>query len=97
VRRRTFIAGLAGAAAWPLVARGQQVDRTRRVGALLAYQEGDELAQARIAAFRRGLQQLGWHQRQMARAAQRYCARRDTNCRHLQSSESSLARPHALD
>src|SRR5215467_11065748 len=59
MRRREFIAGLS-AAAWPLVARGQQIDRTRRVGALLAYQEGDELAQARIAAFRRGLQQLGW-------------------------------------
>ena len=32
----------------------------RRVGALLGYQGGDELAQARIATFRRGLQQLGW-------------------------------------
>ena len=32
----------------------------RRVGALSGYQGGDELAQTRIAAFRRGLQQLGW-------------------------------------
>src|SRR5262249_44229252 len=60
MKRREFIAALGGAAAWPVVTRGQQIDRTRRVGALLAYQEGDELAQARIAAFRRGLEQLGW-------------------------------------
>jgi putative ABC transport system substrate-binding protein len=60
MNRREFIVGLGGAAAWPMVARAQQIDRTRRVGALLAYQEGDELAQARIVAFRRGLQQLGW-------------------------------------
>src|SRR5262245_28172823 len=58
--RRAFIAALGGAAALPVVVHAQQIDRTRRVGALLAYQEGDELAQARIAAFRRGLQQLGW-------------------------------------
>src|SRR2546423_8422447 len=58
--RRKFIAVLGGAAAWPLVARAQQPERVRRIGVLMAITADDAEAQARIAAFVRGLQQLGW-------------------------------------
>jgi putative ABC transport system substrate-binding protein len=60
VRRREFIAALGGAAAWPMVARGQQPERMRRIGVLMTTAASDPEGQARIAAFLQGLQQLGW-------------------------------------
>jgi hypothetical protein len=60
MRRREFIAGLGGAAAWPLSAYGQQSERVRRVGVLAAYAEADPEGQARFQASFRGLVDLGW-------------------------------------
>jgi putative ABC transport system substrate-binding protein len=60
MRRREFIAGLGGAATWPLAARGQQAERMRRVGILTSMTESDPEAQDYIAAFRLQLSRLGW-------------------------------------
>jgi putative ABC transport system substrate-binding protein len=60
MRRREFITLLGGAAAWPLAARAQQPERTRRIGVLMSTAEDNSAAQARIAAFLQELQQLGW-------------------------------------
>jgi putative ABC transport system substrate-binding protein len=59
MKRRQFITLLGGAAAWPLAARAQS-DRVRRIGVLMAYAESDPEGQAWVAAFREGLQKLGW-------------------------------------
>jgi putative tryptophan/tyrosine transport system substrate-binding protein len=58
MRRREFIAGLG--VAWPLAARGQQSGQMRRVGVLMATVQDDPDAQARLAALRQALQELGW-------------------------------------
>ena len=61
MRRREFVAVLGGAAAWPLVARAQQsAKRMRRVGALIGFAENDPVTQRRVAAFLKGLADLGW-------------------------------------
>ena len=61
MKRREFLSLLGGtAAAWPLGARAQQPDRVRHIGVLMSVAEADPEAQARVAAFQQGLQQLGW-------------------------------------
>jgi len=61
MRRREFITLLGGAAAaWPMAARGQQPSGLRRVGVLMSLAGDDPEAQARLAALREGLQELGW-------------------------------------
>ena len=60
MRRREFITLLGGTvAAWPLLAGAQQADRVRRIGVLMGV-ANDAEGEARVAAFRQGLQQLGW-------------------------------------
>jgi putative ABC transport system substrate-binding protein len=59
MRRRELIGALLGgaAAAWPLAARAQE---PRKIGVLSGLPESDPEGRARVAAFREGLQRLGW-------------------------------------
>src|SRR5262249_55549027 len=62
IARREFLATLFGGAAvaWPLAARAQQAGRIRRIGLVIQVAASDPAGQARGAAFREGLQRLGW-------------------------------------
>ena len=61
MRRREFITLLGGAAAaWPLVARGQQGERVRLVGRLEGVSADAPGAKVRDTEFLEGLRQLGW-------------------------------------
>jgi putative ABC transport system substrate-binding protein len=60
LRRREFIAGLGGAAAWPLAAREQQPERIRRIGVLAGGDENDPVRRTLVSAFTQGLAHLGW-------------------------------------
>jgi putative tryptophan/tyrosine transport system substrate-binding protein len=60
-RRRFLLTSLAGALAGPLVGEAQQTGQMRRIAVLMGLPESDP-AQARVAAFRKGLQTLGWEE-----------------------------------
>ena len=61
MKRRDFISLLGGAAAaWPIAARSQQPDTARRIAILMAADESSAEYQGFYAAFREGLQNLGW-------------------------------------
>ena len=60
MRRRDFIKVVAGSVAtWPRVARAQQNERARRIAVLMGV-ENDAEGQTRLAAFRKGMHDLGW-------------------------------------
>jgi putative ABC transport system substrate-binding protein len=60
VRRRTFIAGLGGAVAWPVMVRAQQGERVRRIGLLMNFPEADTEGNTRLVAFLQRMHELGW-------------------------------------
>jgi putative tryptophan/tyrosine transport system substrate-binding protein len=89
MRRRDFIRGLGGAAAtWPLAARAQQDERVRRIGVLVASPANDAEWQARLAAFKEGLAQLGWTEGRSVRIDTRWAT---TNADDLRKHAAELA------
>ena len=63
MRRRELIVGLAGAAAWPIAARAQQIERMRRIGVLIPLAADDPKSQAYSAAIHAGPTGIGLDRR----------------------------------
>jgi putative ABC transport system substrate-binding protein len=96
MRRREFITLLGGAAAWPLGARAQQPSGMRRIGVLTAYSESDPEAQARVGAFREGLQKLGWTEGRNIRIDTRWVTPGDAELRRRFAKELVALQPDLI-
>src|SRR5262245_24200060 len=97
VRRREFITLVGGAAvAWRVDARAQQPDRVRRIGVLMGYPESDSEAQAYIAAFRDGLQKLGWTEGRNTRIDTRWATPGDMDSMHRFAKELVAQQPDLI-
>src|SRR5215475_6428758 len=82
MRRRDFIKVIgSGAVAWPLVARAQQPERMRRIAVLMGYPENDLEGPVFFAAFREGLQKLGWKEGRNIRLDTRWASPGDAETR----------------
>jgi putative tryptophan/tyrosine transport system substrate-binding protein len=97
VRRRDLITMLGGAAAaWPLAVRAQRHDRMRRIGVLMTLAESDRQGQTRIAAFREGLQKLGWAEGGNVRIDYRWAAPSDARSMQLSAKELIALQPDLI-
>jgi putative ABC transport system substrate-binding protein len=75
VKRREFITLSGGAVvAWPLAVPAQLAERMRRVGVLMSVAADGPDGQPRLAAFLKGLQELGWTDGRNVRIDQRWGA-----------------------
>jgi putative ABC transport system substrate-binding protein len=95
MRRRKFIAGLAGAAAFPLAAFAQQSAGTRRIGVLTALAATDPAAKRQVAAFVHQLEELGWAEGRNLQIDYRWAAG-DQERMQVFAKELVELQPHAI-
>ena len=97
IGRRKFISALCSASvAWPLVARAQQAESTRRIGVLMGSAENEPEEQAYLAAFREELQKLGWTESHNIRIDTRWSTPDDPEARERAAKELVALQPDLL-
>src|SRR5262249_61777209 len=84
MRRREFIAGLGGAVAWPVMARGQQMLKAARIG-YLAFRS----PMSADDSFFQGLRNFGWIEGQNILIERRFAV---GNADQLKDSAAELVR-----
>jgi putative ABC transport system substrate-binding protein len=91
MRRRDFLAVLSGtAASWPLIARGQQYGRVRRLGMATGIVD-DAGTRARYTAFFAELARLGWTEGRNLQIDYRWGEGSDSNMRKNAAELAALA------
>src|ERR1700681_2147478 len=95
MRRREFIVGVAGASAWPVVARAQQSGRMPRVGVLMGWIENEPEFRSWLAAFITELARLGWVDGRNVRLDVRW-TNNDNDRTRILAEELVLLRPDVI-
>jgi putative ABC transport system substrate-binding protein len=95
MRRREFIALLAGVAASPMAAQAQSSEHMRRIGVLMNSASDDEDSRARVTALLQALQRLGWTSERNVRIEIRWAAN-DPNLYHQYSEELVALAPDVV-
>ena len=97
MKRREFISLLGGvAAAWSVPAHAQQPEGMRRIGVLMAHAESDPEFKAYVAAFRAGLEKLGWTEGRNIRIDFRWGALDDAEARERSAKEIIALQPDLI-
>jgi DNA-binding LacI/PurR family transcriptional regulator len=78
------------AAVRPLATRAQQPEQIRRIGILIGDHEDDPEVKVRLAAFRQGLEQLGWSVDRNLRIEYRFAADKPDQFQPLATTQSRL-------
>jgi len=94
LRRRKFLSLVGSAAAWPVVAHGQQTERVRRIAVLMPYAD-DPVAEARLSLFRQGLELHGWVDGRNVRIDY-YFANSDPSLMRSYATKVAAAAPDAI-
>ena len=97
IGRREFTFTLGGAVlALPFPTRAQQPDRVRRIGTLMGYAETDREAQTDVAAFREGMQNLGWAEGRNIRIETRWARPENAGSRERFAKELVALQPELI-
>ena len=96
IARRHLVSVLGGTAIWPLTAYAQALDRMRRIGVLMAHATSDAEFEAYLAAFREGLQKLGWTEGRNIRIDTRWGALDDAEGRQRLAKELVALEPDVI-
>jgi ABC-type uncharacterized transport system substrate-binding protein len=80
----------------PLAVEAQQTSQMRRIGVLMGLPDDDPRAQARMAAFRRGLQMLGWEEGRNVRIDIRWATTSDAPAMQRLAKELVALQPDLI-
>jgi putative ABC transport system substrate-binding protein len=97
VRRRDFVKTIVVlSVAQAATVRAQPIEKTRRIGVLMAHREDDPEFQEYLSAFRQGLKQFGWIEGQNYRMETRWGALDDAQVRQRSAKELLAANPDII-